>query len=352
MPFDKKRFIIYGDVVNGAFHKRIIKQVNNITGSDLYFHHVNLTKWGDGEQNDHLIGWEKIKDNVVVFFYSVTSDDLLIRFLQQVWGAKYQYGAKRVLVFLDFMRYRRQDHREVEYMREINRNRWFLENMKWNGIDDIIFVEIHNKLTLTDASDLGMNVYHVEAVNSFVPYLKSIIEESGIENVIIRSVDKGGIPRAIAYARALGVKKISLGDKVRVAAETNHKKNVDNGIIVKLQKEYPNLEFLFLEKFDGLTIIIPEDEVSTGGSANKGSIELKENGAAKIILCAAHQVSTGPWKEVLFKNNPFYRVLLGNTIELTQENKTGGLVTHVDMSLESANKLIEALNYITENVLK
>jgi len=346
MGFNKNNFILYGDVVNESLHEAVLRQINNLSTSYLYFHHVNLSKHSDREEADKLEGYKKIPGKVVVFFYCVNTPVLLIRFLQHVWAAKYQYGAKKIVVLLDFMRYRRQEHSEDKYFDQINRNKWFLYNMKTNGVDTLVLVDIHNQKTLDYAREYGLNIYHVDPTRAFVDYLQSVIDEFGIENIIARAPDRGSIPRVVSLVREMKLRKwdipVSLGSKVRLSSGDTLHINTEE-MIKEYSSQYEDINFIYLDDFTGKVIITREDEISTGGTANKDTHNLLNLNAAKVVLVSTHPVCAPSWKENLFYQNPFYKVFLGNTIERGLEDRTKGLITEVNLSLPIATDMVKVL---------
>jgi len=57
-----------------------------------------------------------------------------------------------------------------------------------------------------------------------------------------------------------------------------------------------------------------EDEANTCVTANKTGRRLKALGAKNIIFLAIHPVLARGWRRKLFYENPFYKIILGDTI--------------------------------------
>ena len=90
-------------------------------------------------------------------------------------------------------------------------------------------------------------------------------------------------------------------------------------------------------------IIMVEDEVASGGTANSTGRLLKSNGAKSIFFFATHSVFTWGWKNKFLQENPFTKIIMADSIHRDYENRTGGLIVDVSLASPIASTLFKLL---------
>ena len=152
--------------------------------------------------------------------------------------------------------------------------------------------------------------------------------------------------RSVSLAKILGV-KVVISPKLR-------KPNGEIEIVQKgdfedhVKDKFPEHSDLLMPfnngNLKGKLVAIREDELSTGGTANKTGKNLKKMGVDQLFFCGTHPVCAPGWKRQLLDDNPFDRIYLGDTIPRSYQNRTGGIVTTVSMASVIAGDLFQQLS--------
>lgn len=346
---DTSEFVLISGTGNHALARGIIDIVNELTPvgqKDLHFSHLDYDEFPDGEPDFRIQDFEGIKGKHVLIFNSCHDREMLEEFRTLVWAVKHQYDAASVTAIIPFMRYRRQDH--AEKVHEINRNRMLIHGLASAGVSRLIVCDIHSRVTLENCKEFGIKAWNVDPSSVFATELIALAEKAKEEGreFYVHAPDIGSIPRAISLAEILKA-KVSANPKERLPNGTTRIIE-DPTELEEIQKQY-KVEIIFAdEKLEDAEVCIREDEVATGGTANKAGHKLLRLGVHQVHFCATHPVCTPQWKRKLLDHNPFTRVMFGNTIERHNRYKftTGGIVTRVDMSKVIAHQLFEVMKGI------
>ena len=94
----------------------------------------------------------------------------------------------------------------------------------------------------------------------------------------------------------------------------------------------------------GMIIIMMEDEVATGGTANDTGLLLRKYLVKDLYFLATHPVLTLGWRNKLLKHNPFTKIVFTNTIPRTYEKQTGGEVLDLSIAPQFGSVLFKILN--------
>ncbi len=137
-------------------------------------------------------------------------------------------------------------------------------------------------------------VDHLFATPVMIEYLRSVQTP---ETVIV-SPDAGGLERARAYAKRLGV-QLAMIDK---------------------RREEPNVAEVMhvVGDVEGRDCLMVDDLIDTGGTLVKGACALLEKGAASVRACATHGVLSGDAVRRI-EDSPILEVVLTNSIPLSEE---------------------------------
>ncbi len=158
------------------------------------------------------------------------------------------------------------------------------------------------------------------------PTINAYFKELGItgDNLVVVSPDEGSIKRAVSHQSDLGG-KLAIIDKRRSSAENTRQENIIGGPV------------------EGLTALIVDDMISTGGSICGAADVISKAGATKIYLAATHGLLCGPAIERI-EYSPVDSVIITDTIPLAPEKMISKL--HV---LSVASLLGEAIKRIHRN---
>ena len=326
--------LFYSGNGNHALGAKIMSQLREyLNDKDIDFDHIEFGKFPDEESDARIKKFSGVKDKTIVLYQSIFNRYLFEETLQLSWAFKRQYQAKRLILVAPFMIFRRQDHDEINS--EICRLKMTIDRLKHAGVDEIVTVTPHSHKMEEFCKEFGINFHEADPSTIFSETVKAYVSEEPL----VYSPDQGSISRAINLAKAnnwpviFSLKKRGLNNEIQIMEE--EKQEIEK-IIQSYQ--YP-IFYASNSKIKGKTIIMIEDEVSTGGTANRTGVKLKENGAGIIIFISTHSILTPGWRRKLFDQNPFDRVIMGDTIPRDYEKRTGGLIHDISMSDILARKL-------------
>ena len=143
------------------------------------------------------------------------------------------------------------------------------------------------------------------------PVLVDDIEDQRFENLMIVSPDIGGVVRARAVAKSLGV---------------------DLGIIDKRREKANHSEVMhIIGDVEGRTCILVDDMVDTAGTLCHAAKALKEHGAAKVFAYCTHPVLSGRAIENI-ENSVLDELVVTNTIPLSAAAQACARIRQLDIA--------------------
>jgi len=352
-----ERFVVYGGTGYHHFDSRVLEHVNKATGLDLDFSHIKHSMWTDSEPGFRFARPEKIKDRHVIVFSCPITAKLYVQLQDIVVAAHHQYDAASVTVVMSFLRSRRMDH--PEKTKEISRLQQFMLLLKFWGADRLVLCEPHNIANTQQFCDqAGLELFVGDPTRLFANAIMGLVQTLGQENVVVYSPDFGSGGRAMNLARAIGAGVVAspkrrLNGRVEAFAD-------DPTFLARFKATYGDDIPVSCNMSDVADkhVLMREDEVASGSTANKTVGNLKAAGAKGVHLLATHPVCTWGWKNVLLPDEegeapPFTSIWFGNTRprgfgETEYEGSTGGEITTVDMSPIVAETLIRAMEGIKD----
>jgi ribose-phosphate pyrophosphokinase len=202
-------------------------------------------------------------------------NDKLCRLLFFI-GALRDAGAARVTAVIPYLCYARKDRRTKPNDPVITR--YVAALFEAVGVDAVVALEVHNETAFE-------NAFRCRAIAlTAAPLWLEAIKALGDERLCVVSPDIGGSKRADALREAL---EAATGRPVGKAfAEKRRSAGVVSGD-------------LFAGDVAGATCIIIDDLVSTGGTLARAARAARQQGAAKVIACAAHGLFTPGAEEAL-----------------------------------------------------
>lgn len=322
-------------------YAKIVAWIGENLNSNIAPLHLNFDSFADQETNFQIVDNQKIKGKIAVIIESVYAEDseLETNLFQLIWSVKYEYEAAGIIMVMPFMKYRRQDHPEKK--KEIHRNRYFIHQLKSNGVNTLLLCDIHSQQTLDNCAAENLPVEVVWSDQAFADQLQPQVEiaKNNGRQFFLYCPDQGSLERNITLARLLGVailitlkRRLPNGDlEIYRDDETLKALGAKHGTTIL----WPETELI-----NGATICLSDDEVSTGRTATKTGRDLIHQGAREIILKATHPVCTPGWKEEIIGSDIFSMILFGNTLPRGTKKRTGKRVTDVSLHWLIASKLI------------
>lgn len=342
-----EKVLYYSGRGNHHLAAATLNHLGEYHGKELAFSHVDIAEYTDEECDDKFPHCEEIENKTVVYFQSIYNRELLEEALEAIWALKKQYKAKYLIAVIAFLIFRRQDHEEK--LDEVCRLRMVIDRLKHAGVDEIITVSPHSPKMKQFCDEYGIVMRELDPSPLFSSAIKTYLDEIPE----IYAPDRGSIVRAIGLAKLTGsrvifsLKERGLNNAITIKAE-------DESEISELIKyyqtnfNYPDIAYADIEHIKDQAIVVTEDEVCTGETANSTGHRLKELGARLIIFLAMHPVLVRSWRRKLFDNNPFDKILMGNTIPRDYSKRTGGKIHDIFVEESLAQILYKSLQQLVK----
>ena len=152
------------------------------------------------------------------------------------------------------------------------------------------------------------------------PVLVDDIEDQRFENLMIVSPDIGGVVRARAVAKSLGV---------------------DLGIIDKRREKANHSEVMhIIGDVEGRTCILVDDMVDTAGTLCLAAQALKDHGAERVVAYITHPVLSGAAVERIGKSQ-LDELVVTDTIPLSEDAKSCPKIVQLSVSHLLARAILQ-----------
>ncbi len=224
-------------------------------------------------------------------------------------------SASRVTAVLPYYGYARQDKKDAP--RVPITAKLVADLISAAGADRVLTMDLH-------ASQI-QGFFDVPVDHLFAaPVILEAVRELAIPDLVIVSPDAGGVERARAIAKRLGV-GLAIVDKRRTApnvAEVMH----------------------IIGDVEGCNVLILDDIIDTAGTLSKTVEALRADGAQRILAAGVHGILSGPAMERI-DQSPLELVLVTNTTPVDEKLKRNGKLK----ALSVAPLLGEAILRIHEN---
>jgi ribose-phosphate pyrophosphokinase len=223
-------------------------------------------------------------------------------------------SARRITAVLPYYGYARQD-RKVSPRAPISA-KLVADLITTAGASRILAVDLHAGQI---QGFFNIPVDHLFAAPIILDYLKKIKND-----VVIVSPDAGGVERARAYAKRLNA-SLAIIDKRRDSPNVAQVMNIIGDV-------------------SGMTAVLVDDMVDTGGTLVRGAYALMEKGAKEVRACCTHPVLSGRAIKVIMES-PIEEMIVTDTIPLKDEAKTCSKIKILSIS----GLLAEAIRRIYED---
>lgn len=224
-------------------------------------------------------------------------------------------SASRVTAVMPYYGYARQDKKDRP--RVPITAKLVADLISKAGADRVLTMDLH--------ADQIQGFFDVPVDHLFAaPVILEALRDLDLPDLVIVSPDAGGVERARAIAKRLGV-GLAIVDKRRTAPNTAEVMHVIGDV-------------------DGCNALIVDDIIDTAGTLTKTVEALKEKGAQRILAAGTHGVLSGPAIERI-DASPLESVLITNTIPVEEKLSRSAKLR----SLSVAPLLGEAIRRIHEN---
>jgi len=193
-------------------------------------------------------------------------------------------SARRITAVIPYYGYARQD-RKSEPRVPIT-SKLVADLLVTAGTDRVLTVDLHAGQI---QGFFNIPVDHLFSMKVLIPYLENL----ELKDMIVISPDAGGVERARAFAKRLGV-NLAIIDKRREAANEAKAMNIIGDVVDKV-------------------CFVVDDMIDTAGTLVEGTAALLEAGAREVHACCSHAVLSGPAIERISKSE-IKSIVATNTI--------------------------------------
>jgi ribose-phosphate pyrophosphokinase len=268
-------------VFTGNANRPLAEEIAKVLGTPLG--KADVKRFADGET------WVELHDNVRgmdVFVIQPTSNpanENLMELLVMVDALK-RASADRITAVIPYYGYARQE-RKVQPRTPISA-KLVADLLTAAGVNRILAVDLHAGQI---QGFFNIPVDHLFATSILLDYVKKNIGD----HLVMVAPDAGGAERTRAFAKKLGV-PMAMIDKRRP------KPNVSEVMHI-------------VGEVEGMTAIVIDDMIDTGGTLVKAAEALTKNGAKAVYACATHAVLSGQAVERI-EGSALKEVVVTNTI--------------------------------------
>lgn len=252
-------------VFSGNAHPDLAKEICGHLGVPLG--QADVGRFPDGEVRVQLGENVRGTDVFVVQPTSRPVNDNLVELLI-ILNTVRLASARRVTAVMPYYGYARQDRKDRP--RVPISSKLVADLITSAGANRVLALDLHAGQI---QGYFNIPVDHLYATPVTVEYFRKLKAEEKIEKMTVVSPDTGGVERARAFAKRLGV-PLAIIDKRREDADVVEVMNVIGDVA-------------------GRVCLIVDDMVDTGGTLARGARALKEKGAEKVYACCVHGVFAG-----------------------------------------------------------
>lgn len=263
---------------------------------------ASVSQFSDGEIAVELNVNVRGRDVFVVQPTCAPTNDNLMELIVMV-DALRRASAGRITAVVPYFGYARQDRR-VRSARVPITAKVVADMMVGVGVDRVLTVDLH--------AEQIQGFFDVPVDNVYgSPVLLEDIEQQNFEDLIVVSPDIGGVVRARAVAKQLGI-DLAIIDKRRPQAGVAEVMNIIGDV-------------------NGRTCLLVDDMVDTAGTLCNAAKALKEHGAKRVVAYATHPVLSGKAVENL-NNSVLDELVVTDSIPLSDAVKACTRVRQLTLS--------------------
>lgn len=325
------------------FGERVNKHLGNMRGIDEDFIvPIDLVRFNNGEGK--CVIRESIRDKDLYILVDISNYDISyishgrvhymgpdehFQDIKRILSAECGHASKRTLI-MPYLYQSRQDKKDTRESLDCAIGLQELVNL---GVDELVTCDIHNKGIVNAIPTTAFeNVYLTDVM------ILDWIEKEKINdfsNVICISPDEGAMKRARFFSEVLGNVLVGSFYKQR-----------DYSVLIDGKNPITEHKFLGPSNLSGMSAIVSDDMIASGGSILDTAKQLKNLGASKVYLMVTFALFTSGIEkfEQYYKDGYFDRVYATNLSYVPEEIINREWFELVDCSYNVA-KIINELNY-------
>ena len=301
----------YLAIFSGNAHPALAKDVTDHLHIPLGRADVN--RFSDGEIAVEIQENVRGKDVFILQPTCVPTNDNLMEIMVMA-DALRRASAGRITAVMPYCGYARQDRRPRSARVPISA-KVVADMLNIVSIDRVVTVDLH--------SDQIQGFFDIPVDNIYgTPVLLKDLKEQKYDNLMVVSPDVGGVVRARAMAKSLGIADLAIIDKRRAKANESE--------VMHLIGDVRDRD-----------CVIVDDMVDTAGTLAKAAAALKSHGARRVVAYITHPVLSGKAIENI-NSSDLDEIVVTDTIPLNDAAKACEKIRQVSI----APMLAEALRRI------
>ncbi|WP_071871886.1 ribose-phosphate pyrophosphokinase [Atopomonas hussainii] len=290
------KMMVFTGNANPDLARRIVRQLHIPMGD------VSVGKFSDGEVAVEINENVRGKDVFIVQPTCAPTNDNLMELIVMA-DALRRSSATRITAVVPYFGYARQDRRPRSARVPISA-KVIADMFNVVGVNRVLTVDLH--------ADQIQGFFDIPVDNIYgSPTLVDDIQAQRFENLMVVSPDIGGVVRARAVAKNLGV-DLAIIDKRRPKANQSEVMHIIGDV-------------------QGRTCVLVDDMVDTAGTLCHAAKALKDFGADKVCAYATHPVLSGRAIENL-ENSVLDELVVSNTIPLSAAAQNCTRIRQLDIA--------------------
>ena len=280
---DFDRLKIFTGNSNIELVRKIAKDLGTSLGNAV------VKTFSDGEINVEIHESVRGMDVFVIQSICYPVNNNLMELLILIDALK-RASAERITAVLPYYGYARQDRKVLP--RAPISAKLVADLITTAGASRVLTVDLHAGQI---QGFFNIPVDHLFAAPVLLDYLRSLKDET-----VVISPDAGGVERARAFAKRLNA-SLAIIDKRREAPNVSQVMNIIGDV-------------------EGLTAVLLDDLVDTGGTLVGAARALMDKGAKEVYACCTHPVLSGQAVEILTES-PIKEMIVTDSIPLKERAK-------------------------------
>ncbi len=287
-------------IVTGNANPRLAESV--VKHLDISLGRATVGRFSDGEVTVELLENVRGRDVFVLQSTCAPTNDNLMEILLMVDALK-RASASRITAAIPYFGYARQDRRPRSARVPISAK--VVANMLTvAGVDRVLTVDVH--------ADQIQGFFDIPVDNIYsTPVLLADLRAKQYEDLMVVSPDVGGVLRARAMAKQLGV-DMAIIDKRRPKANVSEVMHIIGDVKDR-------------------TCLIVDDMIDTANTLCKAAEALKKFGAKRVLAYATHAVFSGAAVERIMQSD-LDEVVVTDTVPLSAAAEACGRIRCVSIA--------------------
>jgi ribose-phosphate pyrophosphokinase len=278
---DFERLRIFTGNSNVELVQKIARHLGTNIGKSV------VKTFSDGEINVEIHESVRGMDIFVIQSICYPVNDNLMELLILIDALK-RASAERITAVLPYYGYARQDRKVLP--RAPISAKLVADLITTAGASRVLTVDLHAGQI---QGFFNIPVDHLFAASVLLDYLRKLND-----SIVVISPDAGGVERARAFAKRLNA-SLAIIDKRREAPNVSQVMNIIGDV-------------------KGLTAVLLDDIVDTGGTLVRAATALMEQGAKEVYACCTHPVLSGQAFEII-SGSPIKEMIVTDSIPLREK---------------------------------